>query len=474
LRPVATKDAWISSTRLEKTVTRAENELKDAIPCGLGSDPKPLDAVPSIQGTKMTPLELVDPEVFRIVEQERQRQEYRLELIASENFTSAAVMEAQGSVLTNKYAEGYPGKRYYGGCVNVDVVEDLARERAKKLFHAEHANVQPHSGTQANMAVYFSALSPGDTYLGMDLRHGGHLSMGHPKNFSGIIYHVVPYAVRQDNHRIDYDQIRDLARKHRPRMIIAGASAYPRIIDYAAFGEIAREVEAVLMADIAHIAGLIVADLHPSPIPYADFVTTTTHKTLRGPRGGMVMCKAQYAAALDSCIFPGMQGGPLMHVIAAKAVAFSEAASEEFRDYQRRTLTNAKALAEALMEQGFSLISGGTDNHLVLLDLSGRGITGAEAQETLEQAGITVNKNSVPFDKLPPTKASGIRLGTPAVTTRSMGPDEMRVIASLIAKVLSNHADEKLLDQVKGQVMELCKQFPLYFTDGNGRGAVLK
>ncbi len=416
----------------------------------------------------MTPLERTDPEIFKIVQKEKERQEHRLELIASENFTSSAVMEAQGSILTNKYAEGYPGRRYYAGCVNVDVVEDLARKRAMDLFHAEHANVQPHSGTQANMAVYFSVMKPGDTYLGMDLSHGGHLSMGSPKNFSGTIYKVIPYSVRADDHRIDYDQVRDLARRHRPRMIIAGASAYSRIIDYSTFAEIAGEVDAVLMADIAHIAGLVLADLHPSPIPYADFVTTTTHKTLRGPRGGMVMCKKEYAKALDSCIFPGMQGGPLMHVIAAKAVALSEAATEEFRSYQNRTVINAKALAQALLELGFSLVSGGTDNHLVLIDLSNRGITGADAQEALEKAWITVNKNSVPFDKLPPAKASGIRLGTPAVTTRSMGPDEMRLIALFISKILTNWGDEKMIVQIRSQVKELCDRFPLYSTYGNG------
>ena len=317
----------------------------------------------------MTPLEQTDPEIFRIIANEKSRQEHRLELIASENFTSLAVMEAQGSILTNKYAEGYPGRRYYGGCIHADVVEELARKRALDLFGCDHVNVQPHSGTQANMAVYFSVMKPGDTYLGMDLAHGGHLSMGHPKNFSGKMYHVVPYSVRHDDHRIDYDQVRDLARKHKPKMIIAGASAYPRIIDYSVFADISREVGAVLMADIAHIAGLIVADLHPSPIPYADFVTTTTHKTLRGPRGGMVMCRKHYAAALDSCIFPGMQGGPLMHVIAAKAVSFAEAATEDFRDYQKRIVLNAQCLAESLLEEGFTLISGGTDNHLILIDL---------------------------------------------------------------------------------------------------------
>jgi len=412
----------------------------------------------------MTPLEQTDPEIFRIIANEKSRQEHRLELIASENFTSPAVMEAQGSILTNKYAEGYPGRRYYGGCIHADVVEELARKRALDLFGCDHVNVQPHSGTQANMAVYFSVMKPGDTYLGMDLAHGGHLSMGHPKNFSGKIYHVIPYSVRHGDHRIDYDQVRDLARKHNPKMIIAGASAYPRMIDYSVFADISREVGAVLMADIAHIAGLIVADLHPSPIPYADFVTTTTHKTLRGPRGGMVMCRKHYAAALDSCIFPGMQGGPLMHVIAAKAVSFAEAATEEFRDYQKRLVLNAKCLAESLLEESFTLISGGTDNHLILIDLTDKGINGAEAQEVLERAGITVNKNSIPFDPLPPGKASGIRVGTPAVSTRSMGPDEMKLIGSFISKVLTNPGDEDMIARIKAQVTELCDRFPLYST----------
>lgn len=416
----------------------------------------------------MTPLEQTDPEVFGIILKERERQERRLELIASENFTSPAVMEAQGSILTNKYAEGYPGRRYYGGCLHVDVVEELARKRAQQLFGADHANVQPHSGTQANMAVYFTVMQPGDPYLGMDLSHGGHLSMGHPKNFSGKIYRVTSYSVRPDDHRIDYDQVRDLARKHHPKMIIAGASAYPRIIDYKIFGEIAEETGAVLMADIAHIAGLIVAGLHPSPIPYADFITTTTHKTLRGPRGGMVMCRRKYAAALDSCIFPGMQGGPLMHVVAAKAVALAQAATVEFRDYQRRTVTNAQALATALLEHGFKLISGGTDNHLVLVNLTDSGITGAQAQDVLERAGITVNKNAIPFDPLPPGKASGIRVGTPAVTTRNMGPEEMRLIAALIGKALTNPYDETILGKVRADVIELCDRFPLYVQGDHG------
>lgn len=416
----------------------------------------------------MTPLQQSDPEVYQIIAREKERQETRLELIASENFTSPAVMEAQGSILTNKYAEGYPGRRYYGGCVNVDVVEELARNRGKALFGCEHINVQPHSGTQANMAVYFTAMKPGDVYLGMNLAHGGHLSMGHPKNFSGIIYHVIPYAVRADSHRIDYDQVRDMARKHKPKMIIAGASAYPRIIHYDIFAEIAREVGAVLMADIAHVAGLVAAGVHPSPFPHADFVTTTTHKTLRGPRGGLVMCRQEYAAALDSCIFPGMQGGPLMHVIAAKAVALAEAATEEFRLYQRKVVQNAKTLAEILLAEGFKLISGGTDNHLVLIDVTDKGVTGAEAQGILERAGITVNKNSIPFDPLPPGKASGIRVGVAAVTTRNMGTDEMRAIGSLMSEVLANPGNERIAARARDQVKDLCRRFPLYLNDGNG------
>lgn len=422
---------------------------------------KSIASTPEVE--TMTPLQRIDPEIFNLINEEKHRQQSRLELIASENFTSLAVAEAQGSILTNKYAEGYPGKRYYGGCLHVDVVEDLARTRALALFHADHVNVQPHSGTQANMAVFFAVMQPGETYLGMDLSHGGHLSMGHPKNFSGKIFHVVPYTVRPEDHRIDYDHIRDLARKHRPRMIIAGASAYPRTIDFQVFGDIAREAGAILMADIAHIAGLVVAGLHPSPVPYADFVTTTTHKTLRGPRGGIVMCKEQYAAALDSSIFPGMQGGPLMHVIAAKAVAFAEAAGEDFRDYQRRIVANARILAESLLEHGFKLISGGTDNHLILVDLTDKDITGAAAQEVLERAGITVNKNSIPFDPLPPGRASGIRIGTPAVTTRFMGPDQMRLIGAWIAEVLTNRGNDRIIDEVRGRVTELCDQFPLHF-----------
>ena len=414
----------------------------------------------------MSPLQVTDPEIYGLIEQERARQENRLELIASENFTSRAVMEAQGSILTNKYAEGYPGKRYYGGCVNVDVVEEIARTRAKSLFNVEHVNVQPHSGTQANMSVYFTAMEPGDCYMGMDLAHGGHLSMGHPKNFSGKIYKVIPYSVRRSDQHIDYNEVRELAIKHRPKMIIVGASAYPRTIHYDIFGQIASEVGAVLLADIAHIAGLVVTGLHPSPAPYADFVTTTTHKTLRGPRGGIVMCKQQYAASLDSCIFPGMQGGPLMHVIAAKAVAFKEAASEDFKIYQTRIVENAKTLAAELMNRGFTIVSGGTDNHLILVDLTEKGVTGAQAQHILEKAGITVNKNSIPFDPLPPGRASGIRIGTPAVSTRNMGTSEMKVIAALIDDAIAVKDDELKLERIKNQVLEMCGRFPLYGKNG--------
>ena len=417
----------------------------------------------------MNPLQKTDPEIYDIIVQEKMRQEYRLEMIASENFTSSAVMEAQGSILTNKYAEGYPGHRYYGGCSNVDIIEEIARTRAAKIFGVDHANVQPHSGTQANMAVFFSVMEPGATYLGMDLAHGGHLSMGHPKNFSGKIYRVVPYSVRREDHRIDYDMVRTLAIKHRPRMIIAGASAYPRIIDYSIFGEIAREVDAVLMADVAHIAGLVVTGLHPSPAKDADFVTTTTHKTLRGPRGGIVMCKKKWASVLDSCIFPGMQGGPLMHVIAGKAVALKEAATPQFREYQFRVVQNAKTLAEELMNYGFKIVSGGTDNHLVLVDLTDKNVNGAQAQEILEAAGITVNKNAIPFDPLPPGKASGIRIGTPAITTRQMGINEMRIIASWISEAIENRTNESVIRRIGENVRELCVKFPLYM---NGKGGV--
>jgi glycine hydroxymethyltransferase len=404
----------------------------------------------------------VDPEIAKALREEAQRQHRNLELIASENFVSEAVLEALGSVLTNKYAEGYPGRRYYGGCEVVDVVEELAVARAKELFGAPHANVQPHSGAQANMAVYFTVLKPGDTVLGPNLSHGGHLTAGSPVNYSGKLYTVVPYGVRRDTERIDLDEVRDLARRHRPRLIIAGGSAFPRAIDFAPFAEIAREVGAVLMADIAHPAGLVAAGLHPSPVGLADFVTTTTHKTLRGPRGGMVMCSAEYAAALDKTVMPGVQGGPLMHVIAAKAVAFKEALTPEWRRYQQQVVANARALADALLARGFRLVSGGTDTHLLLVDLTPRGLTGKDAQEALDRAWITVNKNTIPFETRSPMVTSGIRLGTPAVTTRGMGPAEMERIAALIDRVLSNLGSASVEAAVRGEVQELTNQFPLY------------
>jgi len=403
-----------------------------------------------------------DPEVFQAIVAELGRQEHGLELIASENFVSLAVLEAMGTVLTNKYAEGYPGRRYYGGCQHVDVVEELARNRAKALFGAEHANVQPHSGAQANMAVYFSVLKPGDTILGMDLAHGGHLTHGSPVNFSGQMYRVVSYGVDPVTHRIDMDQVRRLAREHRPRMIVAGASAYPRVIDFAAFREIADEVGTYLMVDMAHIAGLVAGGVHPNPVPYAHFVTSTTHKTLRGPRGGFVLTTAEHARALDRAVFPGVQGGPLMHVIAAKAVAFGEALRPEFRAYAARVVENAQALAARLLEHGFSLVSGGTDNHLLLVDLRGTGLTGKEAEELLDAVGITTNKNAVPFDPEPPAKTSGIRLGTAALTTRGFGPDEMRLVADLIARVLRHPGDERVREEVRVSVAELTRRFPLY------------
>ncbi len=403
-----------------------------------------------------------DPEVYDAIVGELARQRYKLELIASENIVSQAVLEAQGCVMTNKYAEGYPAKRYYGGCEYVDVAEDLAIDRAKRLFGADHANVQPHSGSQANMAVYFSILEPGDTYLGMSLPHGGHLSMGSPVNFSGRIYQVIPYGVRQDTHRIDYDQLRDLARQHRPKLVIAGASAYPRIIDYKTFKEVADEVGAYFMVDMAHIAGLIAAGLHPSPVPYADFVTTTTHKTLRGPRGGMILCKEQHAKTLNSKVFPGMQGGPLMHVIAAKAVAFKEALTLEFKDYQAQVVKNAKAMADEFLALGFTLVSGGTDNHLMLVDLSNKDVTGKDAQEMLDAANITVNRNTIPFDTKSPFVTSGIRIGTPALTTRGMKEEEMRQVARMIARVIEAKGAEDVTTKVKQDIAELTKRFPVY------------
>ncbi|BCW92630.1 MAG: serine hydroxymethyltransferase [Thermoanaerobaculum sp.] len=402
-----------------------------------------------------------DPEIAEALQKERGRQNHGLELIASENFVSPAVLAAMGSVMTNKYAEGYPAKRYYGGCEFVDVAEELARERAKKLFGCDHVNVQPHSGAQANMAVYLAVLQPQDVFFGMDLTHGGHLTHGHPLNFSGKTFTVVPYGVRRDTETIDYDLLRDLARKHRPRLIVCGASAYPRIIDFALIADIAHEVGAYVMADIAHIAGMVATGFHPSPVPHCEFVTTTTHKTLRGPRGGMVMCKAEFAEALDKAVFPGVQGGPLMHVIAAKAVAFAEALEPEFKAYIARVLENAKALCQELQNLGWRMVSGGTDNHLMLLDLGPDGISGKKAEERLQRAGITVNKNTVPFDTRKPYIASGIRLGTPAVTTRGMGPEEMKLIARLIDRVLRSE-DEAVWAAVRSEVEALTRAFPLY------------
>ncbi|MEO0235767.1 MAG: serine hydroxymethyltransferase [candidate division WOR-3 bacterium] len=407
-------------------------------------------------------LRRVDPEIFEAIFNELQRQRNGLELIASENFTSDAVMEAMGNVMTNKYAEGYPGARYYGGCEFVDVAERLAIERAKALFGAEHVNVQPHSGVQANMGVYFAVLQPGDTILSMALSHGGHLSHGHKVSFSGKLYNVVHYTVHPETERIDFDLVRQLAREHKPKIILAGYSAYPRIIEWEKFREIADEVGAYFMADIAHIAGLVAAGLHPSPIQYAHFVTTTTHKTLRGPRGGMIMCKAEFAKEIDKAVFPGAQGGPLMHVIAAKAVALKEAMTEEFRKYQEQIVKNAKTLAETLVSEGLRLVTGGTDNHLMLVDLRPFKITGNIAEKALERAGITVNKNTIPFDPEKPTVTSGIRVGTPAVTTRGMKEPEMVKIGKLISKVLKNPEDENVIASVRGEVQELCDSFPLY------------
>ena len=403
-----------------------------------------------------------DPQVFDAIRHETQRQEDNLELIASENVVSEAVLEAQGSVLTNKYAEGYPGKRYYGGCDHVDVVERLAIERAKAVFGAAHANVQPHSGAQANMAAYFSQLEPGDSILSMNLSHGGHLTHGSPVNFSGKFFQVVPYGVREDDQRLDYAEVADLARRHRPKLIVAGHSAYPRQIDAAPFREIADEVGALLMVDMAHYAGLVAADLHPSPVPHADLVTTTTHKTLRGPRGGMILCRAAFAKSVDSSVFPGHQGGPLMHVIAAKAVALKEAATPAFKDYQRRIVANAEALAAGLLRRGFTLVSGGTDNHLLLLDLRATELTGKAAQETLDQARITVNKNAIPFDPRSPFVTSGVRIGTPAVTSRGMGAAEMDRIAELITQALARIGDARGLAAVGDEVRDLCREFPVY------------
>jgi glycine hydroxymethyltransferase len=410
------------------------------------------------------PLAEVDPEISRALDNEVARQAEGLELIASENFVSEAVLEAMGSVFTNKYAEGYPGKRYYGGCEFADVVEQTAIDRARELFGAEHANVQPHSGAQANMSVYLAAINYGDQILGMNLSHGGHLTHGHPMNFSGLSYQVADYGVSPDTEQIDYDDLARRAEAHRPRMIVCGASAYPRTIDFARIGEIARSVGARVMADIAHIAGLVAAGLHPSPVPHADYVTTTTHKTLRGPRGGLILCREEHAAEVNKKLFPGVQGGPLVHIIAAKAVAFGEALGEDFREYQRQVLLNARALAEGLKAQGFRLVSGGTDNHLMLVDvfMGGKGITGKVAEKALEAANITVNKNTIPFDTNKPFVTSGVRLGTPALTTRGMGEAEMQTVARLIAEVLHAPDSEDVRRKVKREVAELASRFPLY------------
>jgi len=404
-------------------------------------------------------LKKTDEEIYQLVQKEEERQNYTLELIASENFVSDAVLEAQGSVLTNKYAEGYPGKKYYGGCQFIDEVETLAINRAKQLFSADHANVQPHSGSQANMAVYFSVLKPGDTILSMNLSHGGHLTHGSPVNFSGKLYHIIPYGVKKETGRIDYDQLRDLALESKPKMVVAGASAYPREIDFAKFREIADEVGAYLMADIAHIAGLIVAGEHVSPIPHCHFVTTTTHKTLRGPRGGLILCQQDLAKQVDKSIFPGIQGGPLMHVIAAKAVCFKQAMQNDFITYQKQIKKNAIALAQKLMDMDYQLVSNGTDNHLMLIDLRNKGITGKQAEKALEDSGITVNKNAVPFDTQPPMVTSGIRVGTPAMTTRGMKEEEMILIAELIDRVISDIDNVQVKQQSLNDVKELCKKF---------------
>ncbi|MDA1093885.1 MAG: serine hydroxymethyltransferase [Acidobacteria bacterium] len=411
---------------------------------------------------RLQPLRETDPAIAAVLRDETIRQNSGLELIASENFVSRAVLEAAGSVLTNKYAEGYPGRRYYGGCECVDVAESLAIERAVALFGADHANVQPHSGAQANMAAYFALVQAGDTVMGMDLAHGGHLTHGHPLNFSGQLYNVVPYGVRRDDHRIDYDALERLAREHTPRMIMVGASAYPRIIDFARIRQVADEVGAVMVTDMAHIAGLVATGVHPSPVPHSDIVTTTTHKTLRGPRGGLVLCRKAHAKAVNRALFPGVQGGPLMHVIAAKAVCFKEAAEPAFADYQRQTVANATRLGAALVDAGFRLVSGGTDNHLLLVDVFSKGITGKVAEAALGKAGITVNKNAIPFDENPPMVASGIRIGSPAVTTRGMAEPEMDLIAGFIARVLADPEDDAVGTMVRTEVHALCDRFPLY------------
>jgi len=407
-------------------------------------------------------LKQTDPEIYEAIQREIRRQNDNIELIASENFVSQAVLEAQGSVLTNKYAEGYPARRYYGGCEQVDVCEQLAIERAKKLFGAEHANVQPHSGSQANMAVYFAMLEPGDKILAMSLDHGGHLTHGHKMNFSGRFYDIIPYGVSPQDERIDYDELETLALENRPKMILMGASAYPRLIDFKRGREIADEIGAWLMVDMAHIAGLVVAGLHPNPVPYAHFVTTTTHKTLRGPRAGLILCREEFAKKIDSQVFPGIQGGPLMHVIAAKAVAFKEAMTEEFKQYQRRIVGNAAVLAAALGAKGFRIVSGGTDNHLMLVDVKSKGFTGKEVQDLLDAVRITLNKNMIPFDQEKPMVTSGVRIGTPSVTTRGMGEPEMKEIASLISEALECRLDEAKLSAIRGRVQALTRRFPLY------------
>ncbi|MGB6994628.1 MAG: serine hydroxymethyltransferase [Thermoanaerobaculia bacterium] len=413
--------------------------------------------------TDFRTLEAADPEIYRAITGERTRQSNQIELIASENFVSRAVLEATGNVMTNKYAEGYPGRRYYGGCEFVDVAERLAIDRAKTLFGAEHVNVQPHSGTQANMAVYFAMLEPGDTLMGMDLASGGHLTHGHPLSYSGRDFNVVTYGVDRETEMIDFDTVHQLAREHQPKLIICGASAYSRIIDFEHFRKIAKDVGALLMADIAHIAGLVVADLHPSPVPHCDFVTTTTHKTLRGPRGGLILCRQDFAKAIDRAVFPGIQGGPLMHIIAAKAVAFNEAAGEEFKTYQAQLVANAGAMSRRLIRQGMRMVSGGTDNHLFMIDVAASvGLTGKVAEKALEAAGITVNKNTIPFDQNPPLVASGIRIGTPAVTSRGMKETEMELIADFIEQVLRKPEDEQVRSEVRRQVETLCEHFPLY------------
>jgi len=404
----------------------------------------------------------VDPEIYEAIVKEIEREQNKILLIASENYASLAVLESQGSIFTNKYAEGYPNRRYYGGCEYADAVENLAISRAKEVFGAEHVNVQSHSGSQANMAVFFSFLKPGDTILGMNLSHGGHLSHGSSVNFTGMLYKAVSYGVNRETGYIDMDEVRDIAMLHKPKMLIVGASAYSRILDFKAFSEIAKEAGAYLLADIAHIAGLIAGGQHPSPIPYADFVTSTTHKTLRGPRGGIIMCKAEHAKAIDKMIFPGIQGGPLVHVIAGKAVALKEALSKNFRDYQKRVISNAKKLAEGLMSHGFKIISGGTDNHLMLVDLNSMNITGKKAEESLDKAGITVNKNSIPYDDKSPTVTSGIRLGTPSVTTRGMENSEMDEIAGIISDVICNINNPSVMASINGRVSNLCKKYPIY------------